>query len=159
MEELVNKLADLQEALDNAATSTAADPLIIEYKAAIVELEKQVSDKRDALYDLESTGRQEDIKRLIEETKAEIIDEWDEEKKTYKFDGKTLSFTRTGSLKIKDGVRLMELLIEKAPMVDVVGKYIRGFKLTYVKKFVEVNNVQTGVASMAYKTTVRLKTE
>ena len=58
-----------------------------------------------------------------------------------------------------DDVRLMEILIEKVPIADIVSKYIKGFKLTGIKKLVDVHNVQTGVASMEYKTTVRLKTE
>jgi hypothetical protein len=53
----------------------------------------------------------------------------------------------------------MELLIEKAPIFDVVSKYIKGFKPTAVKKFVEVHNVQTGVAQIESKTSVSLKTE
>jgi phage host-nuclease inhibitor protein Gam len=101
----------------------------------------------------------QELKTTINDIEQTLIDEWDGKKKTLKYPVGTLSFRQAGSLRITDDVRLMELLIEKAPIVDVVSKYIKGFKLTDVKKFVEVHNVPTGVASMEYKTTVGLKTE
>lgn len=159
MEELVNRLAKLQAEQKTAVDGIAADIDIAEYKAAIAKLEKQVSEDRDALHDLESAYGVDNIKQLIDETKTQLIDEWDGEKKTLKYEAGTILFRQTGSLRIIDDVRLMELLIEKAPIVDVVSKYIKGFKLIGVKKFVDVHNVQTGVASMEYKTTVSLKTE
>lgn len=159
MEELVNKLADIELAIsvktasmERAAAST--DQRIADLKHDIEILEEH----RAGVTAPFVIGIAED-KRRIDEIKTNIIDEWDESKKTYKYGDKTLSFRQTGSLHIIDDVRLMELLIEKAPVADIVSKYSKGFKLTGVKKFVEVHNVQTGVASMEYKTTVSLKTE
>ena len=88
-----------------------------------------------------------------------LLDECDGQKKTLKFPSGVLSFRTTKRLDIIDDVRLMGLLLEKTTIVDVVGKYIKGFKLPEVKKFVDVHNVQTGVAQMVSKTTVSLKTE
>lgn len=157
MEELVNKLAELQEELkaeevkaDEA--SVVVDVLIADMKDKLAELEKERAVGRR-----QYIQAMQEINATIKETETQIIDEWNGEKKTLKYPAGTLLFRRTGSLRIIDDVRLMELLIEKAPIFDVVSKYIKGFKLTGVKKFVEVHNVQTGVASMEYKTTVKLE--
>lgn len=159
MEKLVNRLAELQAESSRIVDAIARDRRIDEYAAAIVELKNQVAEGTAALKELVDVYGQDDLQKRIDETKTQLIDEWDESKKTYKYGDKTLSFRQTGSLNIIDDVRMMELLIEKAPVADIVSKYSKGFKLTGVKKFVEVHNVQTGVASMEYKTTVSLKTE
>jgi hypothetical protein len=157
MEELVNKLAELQAELkaeeakaDEASALT--DASITDVKDELAELEKERAFERR-----QYIQAMQEINATIKETETQLVDEWDGEKKTLKYPAGTLSFRRTGSLRIIDDVRLMEMLIEKAPIFDVVRKYIKGFKLTGVKKFVEVHNVQTGVASMEYKTTVKLE--
>ena len=159
MEELVNKLAMLQA--EQRAEEKKAD----EVSALTVELiadAKKVVAAFEADYTRERSPyvkAAQELETTINDIKQKIIDEWDGKKKTLNYLAGTVSFRQTGSLRIIDDVRLMELLIEKATVFDVVSKYIRGFKLTGVKKFVEVHNVQTGVASMEYKTTVSLKTE
>lgn len=159
MEELVNKLAELQEELKAEEAKANEASLLIDAEIEIAEsdLTKLRQDRTNTRFAYSETAKK--LQATIKETETQLIDEWDGRKKTIHYDTKTLSFTTTGSLKIHDDVRLMELLIEKAPIADIVSKYIKGFKLTGVKKFVDVHNVQTGVASMEYKTTVRLKTE
>ena len=159
MEELVNKLAELQAELkaeeakaDEASALTVE--LIADAKKMVAAFEADYTRER-APY-IEAA---QELKTTINDIEQTLIDGWDGQKKTLKYEAGTLSFRQTGSLRIIDDVRLMELLIEKAPIVDVVSKYIKGFKLTGVKKFVEVHNVQSGVASMEYKTSVTLKTE
>ena len=159
MEELVNKLAELQVELKEAEANADDASLIIDAEIEVVESEltKLRIDRTNDRFAYSETARK--LQATIEETKTQLIDGWDGKKKTLNYLAGTVSFRQTGSLHISDGVRLMELLIEKAPVADIVSEYSKGFKLTGVKKFVEVHNVQTGVASMEYKTTVSLKTE
>jgi len=157
MEELINTLAGWQAESQAIIDEMAEDKAIEDGKMNIAILSKQLHEARAALYDLESAYGQEDIKQRINKVKAQIIDEWDEGKKTYTYPAGTLSFRKTSSLHIIDDVRLMELLLEKTSVLDVVNKYIKGFKLTEAKKFVDVHNVNAGVALMEYKTTVSLK--
>ena len=156
MEELVNKLAELQAEVKAEEANADEASLLIDAEIEVVEsdLTELRRDRTNVRFAYSETARK--LQTTIKETEAQLIDEWDGQKKTLKYPAGTLSFRQTGSLRIIDDVRLMELLIEKAPIVDVVSKYIKGFKLTNVKKFVEVHNVQTGVASMEYKTTVKL---
>ena len=161
MEELVNKLAMWQAERKTTEYDLNDDPEVAGCNETIAALEAQIVEARKNLVFLRA-GYDTRISQIDDEIKhvsAQIIDGWNGEKKTLKYEAGTLSFRQTGSLRIIDDVRLMELLIEKAPIVDVVSKYIKGFKLTGVKKFVDVHNVPTGVASMEYKTTVGLKTE
>ena len=157
MEELVNKLAELQAELkaeeakaDEASALT--DASITDVKDELAELEIERKNERSPYIEAA-----QELQTTIGDIQQTIIDEWNGEKKTLKYPAGTLSFRQTGSLRIIDDVRLMELLIEKAPIFDVVSKYIKGFKLTGVKKFVEVHNVRAGVALMEYKTTVKLE--
>jgi len=159
MEETVNKLAELQAEQANERAKANAASTLEDKAIAYAEDELTVLKHNRKMERLPYTNNIDDITEDIDNVKETIIDEWDGSKKTYKYGNKTLSFRQTGSLNIIDDVRLMELLIEKATIFDVVSKYIKGFKLTEVKKFVDVHNVQTGVASMEYKTSVTLKTE
>jgi hypothetical protein len=158
MEELIKRLASLQAEQIAEKVKAVTNETVIELREAVDDAAKQLDAAKEALSD-ELISYESEVERIeaeIDNVSAQIIDEWTGEHKTLKYPAGTLSFRRTGSLRIIDDVRLMELLIEKAPIVDVVSKYIEGFKLTGVKKFVDV---PTGVASMEYKTTVGLKTE
>ena len=159
MEELANKLAELQAEHKANIKDMGEDRFIGECETEIEDLKKQLSEEYDTLYELKAEYGQEDLEKRIDATKDQIIDEWDGTTKTRRYPSGVLSFRTTKRLNIIDEVRLVGLLIEKAPIFDVVSKYIKGFKLTDVKKFVEVHNVQTGVAQIESKTSVSLKTE
>ena len=159
MEELANTLAELQAEHKANIEAMGEDRFIGECETGIEDLKKQLSEEYDTLYELKAVYGQEDLEKRIDTTKDQILDEWDGKTPTRRYPSGVLSFRTTKRLNIIDEVRLMELLIEKAPIFDVVSKYIKGFKLTDVKKFVEVHNVQTGVAQIESKTSVSLKTE
>jgi NAD-dependent DNA ligase len=157
IEELVDKLAELQAEMRTAADKIAADPLIAEYTAAIAELEKQASEGRDALHDLVSAYGQDDLTKLIDEVEAEIIDEWTGEKKTMVFDAGTLKFRTTQSLEIENKTLVLTGLLDHTSVKDVANNYITGFNKTAVKKYMGVLELPMGAAEIEYKTTVKLE--
>jgi hypothetical protein len=161
MEELVSELADLQyekkEMVDRMNQTTREEGYDERIKHAEKELARLNELRAETRYPYEwNIGKVEDE---ITRVSNLLLNEWDGKTKTRRYPSGVLSFRTTKRLHIIDDVRLMELLIEKAPIFDVVSKYIKGFKLADVKKFVEVHNVQTGVAQIESKTSVSLKTE
>ena len=159
MEELVNKLAELQAEMKLIADQIAGNKLIQEHVTAIAELEKQASDGRDVLHDLISTYGQDILDERMNEIKDQIIDEWDGNKKTLKFGARTIKFWTTQSLKITDNVWMLGELLDHTTLEDVADKYIKGFKLTAVKKYMGVHEVPIDAAVIVYKTTAKLEQE
>jgi len=159
MEEHVNELADLE--------------LAISVKTANMERATEGTDQRiaDLEHDLEVLREHRadvaapfvigiaDDERHIDEIKAQIIDEWTGEHKTMVFDAGTLKFRQTGSLKIIDGKWLLADLLDRTSIDDVADKYLKGFNLTAVKKYMGVHELPIDVAEIKYKTTVNLTTE
>ena len=147
----------LQAELNEISNKISADPAIKEYTEAVVELEKQASEKRDALYDLVTVYGQDLLIEQIDEIKDQIIDEWTGEEKTMVFDAGTLKFTTRGSLKIIDKTLTLTGLLDHTSVKDVATNYIRGFNLTAVKKYMGVLELPMGAAGIEYKTTVKLE--
>ena len=156
-EDDVKKLAELQEELKSATDKIAADTTIQEYTEKIAELEKQVSEHRDALYDLKSVYMHEHIEAQIKEVKDQIVDSWDGDKKTIKYDFGTIGFRTTQSLKVIDGGRLLEHIIENTSTTEAVDKYLKGFLLTPTKAYVDVHGLGEGIARIEPKTTVKFE--
>ena len=157
MEELVNKLAELQAEMESIADQIAGDRIIQEYVTAIAELEKQASDSRDALHDLISAYGQDLIDERMNEIKDQIIDEWDGEKKTLEFGAGTLKFRTTTSVDVKDGGWLLESMSTRLPYYKVYDEYIKGFNLTAVRKYIDVIEVPEDVVKLVSKTTAKLE--
>ena len=158
MEELVEILADLQVALTTEKNAAEDDPAVVAQNGVIKRYEEQLADAvkaRDAMLVL-YTIPIEDLTRQIEEIKAQIIETWDGDKKTIKYDAGTLKFRTTQSLKIVDNVWLLGELLDHSTLEDVADKYIKGFNLTAVKKYMGVHELPIDVAEIEYKTNVNL---
>jgi len=161
MEELVNKLAELQEERDNKIDEYRSDDLIITLSTAVDDAAQKLDEAKVLLSNamIYYDATEERIDMEIEEIKAHIVDEWGGKKKTIKFDAGTLKFRTSGSIKINDAVLLMDDLLERNPLYDVVGKYIKGFNLTNLKKYMGVHELPIDVAEIGYKTTVKLESD
>jgi hypothetical protein len=105
MEDLVNELVSLQAELRAEEDETNGDGIVIKLRLAITDLEKQLevanAELSNELRYYTTTCNM--IKTAIEETKVQIIDAWDGEKRTVRYDAGLLKFRTTKSLKIKDG--------------------------------------------------------
>ena len=157
IEEHVIKIAELQE--ERKAEETAADIV----SAAIDEM---IESAKQDLVDMEDTRRylrepQEitigELDAKIDKILAMIIDEWTGEHKTMVFDACTLKFTTRGSLKIHDDVFLFAELYDHIKLDVLIDKYLKGFNLTAVKKYMGVHELPIDVAEIEYKTTVKLE--
>lgn len=158
MDELVNTLADLQT--ERAARENAADK-----ESAAIDLMIQLAE--DDLNKLREDRRIErkvdeiamgELDVAIENVSAQIINTWNGEKKTMVFDAGTLKFRTSQSLKITDPTLTLVGLLQHTSDEDVATKYIKGFNLTAVKKYMGVLSLPTGAAQIDRKTTVKLET-
>ena len=158
MEDLVEHLAVLQDDLDAESNKARKDELMITLSDAVDVAAKQLDAAKVALSNAmiyyEATA--ERIESEIEETKTHIIDAWDGEKKTLKFDAGTLKFRTTQSAEINDGAALLANLIEHFSTNKIADEYIKGFNLTAVKKYMGVHELPIDVAEIEYKTNVNL---
>jgi len=139
------------------ADQIASDRIIQDCVTAIAELEKKVSEGRDALHDLMSAYGQDLIDERMDEVKAHIIDEWTGENKTMLFVAGTLKFRTTQSLKIENDALVLTGLLDHTSVKDVAKNYITGFNKTAVKKFMGVLSLPMGAAWIERKTTVKLE--
>jgi hypothetical protein len=73
------------------------------------------------------------------------------------FDAGTLKFTSRGSLKIHDELYLFAELYDHIKLDVLIEKYLKGFNLTAVKKYMGVHELPIDVAEIEYKTTVKLE--
>ena len=159
MEEHVIKLVELQAELDNELinadfASANIDDHIAEAKEKLSRLEKERDINRRPYIETA-----EELKTTIGDLYATIIDEWTGEHKTMVFDGGTLKFTTRGSLKIIDELYLFAELYDHVTIDELVKKYLKGFNLTAVKKYMGVHELPIDVAEIEYKTTVKLEQE
>ena len=158
-EDDVQKLAELQEELKSTDDKIAADPTIQEYTAKVAELERQVSEHRDALYDLKSVYMQEHIEDQIKDIKDQIVDSWDGKKKTIHYGVGDIKFRINKSLVVVDGGRLLEHIIDETSTDTAINKYLKGFLLTPTKAYVDVHQLGEGIAKISSKTTVKFEQE
>ena len=159
MKKLVNKLVMWQAEQKITEDAVNNDQEVTDINEVIAVLEAQIAGARKTLVFLRA-GYDEQISEIDDEIKrvyAQIIEAWDGEKKTLNFDAGTLKFRTTGSLKISDRSWLLEELLDRIPIEDVAEKYIKGFNMTAVKKFMGVHELPVDVAEIEHKTTVKLE--
>lgn len=161
MEDLVNKLAELQAERKVAEDVINNDPVIISCNETIAALESRIAEARKNLVFLRAgyDTRISEINATIKETETQIIDTWDGEKRTVRYDAGLLKIRTTTSLKIHDGQILLDNLIHHFPTYVIVEKYISGFNKTQVRKFIDLHPQSHSVVELIDKTTVKLEVE
>lgn len=159
MEELVNKLADLQAELTQIEDEEAKNLDIMECNASIERLEKQITELHKSTSFLRAGYAEatETVKSEIDDVNNRILNEWDGQEKTVHFDAGTLKFRTTKSLQIVDGGRLLEHMITNTSTEEAVNKYLKGFLLTPTKAYIGVHGLGEGIAKINSKTTVKLE--
>ena len=157
MEEYVNKVVELRAEISTEEAKADEASLLIDAEIEVVEAElKKLREDRTTAR-LPYVELAKEIQTTIDIILETLLEVWDGDTKTYKYPAGTVSYRTTGSLDIIDDIRLRDILIEKTCTEDIVSKYIKGFKLTEVKKFVDVCKVPTGVAVVKHKTSVSVK--
>lgn len=156
MEELVMQLAELQESrkaaetvADNASSHIDGEITVMQLKVA-----ELIEDRRTLRlpYDISIAH----IDGGIEDLSAQILDEWDGEKKTLQYPAGTLKFRTTKRLEINDGAALLASLIGHFSINAIAEKYISGFNKTAVKKFIDLHPPPPDVTELIENTTVKL---
>jgi len=157
VEELVNELAELQAEMDNELIKADFASAKIDYHIdeAIKRLD-MLRKERD-INRQPYTERIEEITTTIMELHTAIIDEWGGEKKTLVFDAGALKFRTSGGLKIRDEPWLLERIVTTTSFTEAANKYLKGFNLTAVKKYMSVHELPSDVAEIEHKTTVKLE--
>lgn len=159
MEEYVNKLAMWQAKRKTIECDLNDDPEVAGCNETIAALEAQITEAHKTLvfmcagYDTRISEIDDEIKHVS----AQIIDEWTGEHKTMVFGDRVLKFTSRRSLKIIDERWLLADLLDRTSIEDVAEKYIKGFNLTAVKKYMGVHDLPVDVAEIEYTTTVKLE--
>ena len=158
MEELVNKLVELQAELKEREYQADEASLLIDERIADAKKRIHILEQERDVNRQPYTTKVEEIKIAITGLHTTIIDEWTGEKKTLAFDAGTLKFRTTKSLDIhKPGTLLNHIMSSGLPVSTVAEEYIKGFNLTTVRKYLEVLPVTTDVAELIEKTTVKLE--
>ena len=158
IESYAQELATLQAEL--AATKTAANEASKKVDAEIAEAEMVLTHLRTMQerirqpYEYEIT----EIDIRIAMMQDCIIEAWDGEKKTLKFDAGILKFKTTQSMKIENETLVLTGLLDHTSVKDVATNYITGFKKVAVKKYMGVLDLPMGAARIEKKTTVKLET-
>ena len=161
MEELVERLAELQSDLEMKEDAAEANELVIKYSEKITHLEKE-------LKKLQQARAQElayyapaidDIKVNIEEIKKQIIEAWDGDKKTLKFDVGTLKFRMTSKLEIYHPEILLADMFVHLQTGSQMLKYLSGFNKTAVKKYIGVHPQDADIVELIATTSVKLEEE
>jgi len=159
MEEFVNKLAELQVQL--TIEEAAADGVSISVDAEIKSTEQRLRDlkgDRDMIRRPYVEAAQE-LKTTIGDLQQTIIDEWDGDKKTLKFDAGTLKFRTTSKLEIYHPEILLADMFVHLQTGSEMLKYLSGFNKTTVRKYIGVHPQDIDIVELVPKTTVSLTTE
>jgi len=161
MEELVNKLANLQverksfeDRADSAVHQMGYDRNIHDLK---MELEQQIE-----LQDSIRRPFEEEISKInegIEDVSNQIVYMWNPEtmKKTMEFPVGILTLRTTQSLDIGNPAILLDNLTEHFTTYQIANEFISGFKKTIVKKFMAMHPQDSSVVELTPKTTVKLE--
>lgn len=160
IEEHVNKLAFWQAERKIAEDAVNNDQEVINLNNVIAALEAEMAEAHKTLVFLRAgyDTRISEINDEIKHVSTQIIDEWTGEKKTMPFDAGTLKFTSRGSLKIHDEGWLLNDILDRISVEDLIkNKYLKGFNLTAVKKYMSVHELPVDVAEIEYTTTVKLE--
>jgi len=154
----VQQLATLQAEL--AATKTAANEASEKIDAEIAEAEMVLTHLRTMQERIRQPYEYEinEIGIRIAMMQECIIEAWDGEKKTLKFDAGILKFRTTQSLKIENETLVLTGLLDHTSVKDVATNYITGFNKAAVKKYMGVLDLPLGAARIEKKTTVKLET-
>ena len=161
IEKLASRLAGLQDELKAEEEASNEDPAVVSWDGVIRRLEEQLAEaqkEQSATLDI-YTCRIVEIHIEIDETKAQIVDVWDGHQKTIATDAGTLKFRTTQSLKIKDDATLLEDVCVRMQSYKEVVKYIKGFNLTAMRKYMTVHPQEPEVAELISKTTVKLEAD
>ena len=157
MEELVNKLAELQAELkaeeakaDKASALT--DASITDVKDELAELE--IERKNERLPYIEAA---QELQTTIGDIQQTIIDVWNGEKKTLKFDAGTLKFRTTSKLEIYHPEILLADMFVHLQTGSEMMKYLSGFNKTAVKKYIGVHPQDIDIVELIPATTVKLE--
>ena len=161
MEELVNKLANLQvirKEFEDRAESTVRQ---MGYDRRIDDL-KEALDQQIELRDSLRRPFEEEMVKIdegIEDISSQIVHAWDSEtmKKTIKFDVGVLTLRTTQSVDIKDPAILLDNLIDHFSTYRVANEFISGFKKTIIRQFIGMHPQDSSVAELIPKTTVKLE--
>ena len=159
IEEYVNKLAELQAERKANENEANEDEAMILRRTEVANASRALEVAKAALSN-EMIFYEATLERLdaeIAEVKQQIIDEWTGDRKTMIFDAGTLKFRQTGSLKIHDELYLFKELYDYIWVDELINKYLNGFNLAAVKKFMGVHPLPSSVAEIEYKTTVKLE--
>ena len=161
MEDLVNKLAELQAERKVEEDAANDDHAVVSWGGVIKRLEEQLAEARkmqSATLNL-YTDRIAEIKIEMDNVETQIIDTWDGEKRTVRYGAGLLKFRTTTRLKIKDDALVLTGLLDHTSVKDVATMYIKGFNLTAVKKYMCVLELPMGAAELVSKTTVKLEVD
>ena len=159
MEELVNKLAELQAERKKTVDAINNDDEVAEVTTSIEELEHKIAEGHKTLAFLRAgyDTQIDDIDVKMNLVRDAIIDEWDGNKKTLKFGAGSLEFWKTTSVDVKDGGRLLASMSERLPYHKVYDEYIKGFNITAVRKYIGMVEVPEDVVKLVSKTTAKLE--
>ena len=157
MEELVNKLAELQAELKLEELKANEASLWTDERIAKAEEEVKALRAESEKERLPYINNIDDINSEIRMLQGDIVEVWDRRKNTVQFDAGTLKFTTRKSMEIVDGGRLLEHIIENTSTTEAVDKYLKGFLLTPTKAYVNVHELGEGIAKINSKTTVKLE--
>jgi hypothetical protein len=160
MEELVNKLANLQitrkefeDRADNAVRQMGYDRNIHDLE---MELKQQI-ELRDSIR-RPFENEMSKIDEGIEDISAQIIYTWNGEKKTVRYPNiGTLKFRTTHGLKIDAPGVLLNDMIDHLRTGREIMKYLSGYNKTEVKKYLGIFPQPAEVAELVGKTTVKLE--
>ena len=158
MEELVNKLAELQAKQRYAegeaeSASMDVDEMIRSVEVDLMDLKK----KREELRKPHIEAAKE-LQTTIEDISAQIIEAWSGEKKTLKFDAGTLKFRTTSKLEIYHPEILLADMFVHLQTGSQMLKYLSGFNKTAVKKYIGVHPQDTDIVELIATTSVKLET-
>ena len=159
IEEHVINLARLQADRKVVEDDVTDDPNVTELAEGIAIMEMQMAEAHKTLVFLRAgyDTRISEIDDEIKHVSAQIIDEWTGEHKTMVFGDRVLKFRQTGSLKIHDELYLFAELYDHIKLDVLIEKYLKGFNLTAVKKYMDLYELPIDVAEIEYKTTVKLE--
>lgn len=159
MEELIKRLAELQA--ERNSLRAQADFAVYNkgYDRDISKLEEDLERLKHSEKHVRFAyaWRCDELGSEIESVSEQIIDEWTGEKKTMVFGDRILKFTTRGSLNIVNELYLFAELYNHVTIDELVEKYLTGFNLTAVNKYMGVHRVPGAVAQIEYKTTVKLE--
>ena len=161
MEDLVNKLAELQADRKVEEDAANSDRIICKFELEIKEMESALATLIQARDECKSPYIEQVAKINIkaDELKAQIIDTWDGEKRTVRYGAGLLKFRTTQSLVIENETLVLTGLLDHTSVKDVAMNYIKGFNLTAVKKYMGVLSLPMGAAYIKHNTTVKLEVE